>query len=193
MPLSTPAALLVIDMLQEYFRGGPLGEHRAALVDSLNRLLAEFRSRGLPIIWVRQEFREDLADAFLVMKRRDISITIAGTIGAQILPELARHESDAVVVKKRYSAFFGTDLDQQLAALMPRMLVVSGINTHACVRTTVIDAYQRDMDVVVATDCVGSYDREHHEVTLRYLGSGVAELLSNDAIVARLSPLSSAR
>jgi hypothetical protein len=81
MPQSTPAALLVIDMLLDYFRAGPLAEQRKALVDSLNLLLAEFRSRGLPIIWVRQEFREDLADAFLEMKSRKISITIAGTAG----------------------------------------------------------------------------------------------------------------
>jgi isochorismate hydrolase len=53
----------------------------------------------------------------------------------------------------------------------------------------VIDAYQRDLDVVVAADCVGSYDREHHDVTLRYLAKGLATVLSNDAIVARLGPL----
>jgi len=113
------------------------------------------------VIWVRQEFNEDLSDAFLDMRRRHVSVTIAGTNGARILPELTQASNDHVIVKKRYSAFFGTSLDGLLATLNPRSLVVAGINTHACIRTTVIDAYQRDYDVVLAADCIGSFDTEH--------------------------------
>ena len=51
---------------------------------------------------------------------------------------------DPVIVKKRYSAFSKTDLEDVLQRLMPDELVLAGINTHACVRTTAIDAYQRD-------------------------------------------------
>ena len=46
--------------------------------------------------------------------------------------------------KKRYSAFFKTGLDQTLDLLKPVVLVLAGVNTHACVRMTAIDAYQRD-------------------------------------------------
>jgi nicotinamidase-related amidase len=38
---------------------------------------------------------------------------------------------------------------------------IAGINTHECVWTTAVDAYQRDFDVVLARDCIGSYDAEH--------------------------------
>jgi len=74
-----------------------------------------------------------------------------------------------VIIKKRYSAFFGTTLDETLARLTPDTLILAGINTHACVRTTAIDAYQRDWPVVLAGDCIGSYDQEHHEISLRYM------------------------
>lgn len=40
-------------------------------------------------------------------------------------------------------ASIGTDLDATLKNVCPDLVVVAGINTHACVRTTVIDAYQR--------------------------------------------------
>jgi nicotinamidase-related amidase len=180
-------ALLVIDMLGDYFDRVPeLSSQRARLVAAINQLTHAFRSAGQPVIWVRQEFRPDLSDASLDMRRRGVAVTIAGTDGARILPDLAQAPTDHTIVKKRYSAFFGTRLDALLATLAPRTLVVAGINTHACIRTTVIDAYQRDYDVVVASDCIGSYDAEHHDVTIRYLGGKLARLASNSAIIGQL-------
>ena len=180
-------AFLVIDMLVDYFDRVPeLSAQRTRLTTGINQLTRAARSAGQPVIWVRQEFREDLGDAFLDMRRRRVAVTIAGTNGAKILPELTRASDDHVVVKKRYSAFFGTSLDDLLAILNPRSLVNAGINTHACVRTTVIDAYQRDYDVVLAADCIGSYDAEHHDITVRYLDGKMARLAANSEIVDRL-------
>jgi len=179
--------LLVIDLLNDYFRQLPLAAHREHLVNSVNRLTAAFRQAGQPIIWVRQEFAPDLSDAFLRMRRENVHVTIAGTDGCELLPDLDRLPTDRVIVKKRYSAFFGTGLDEMLATMRPTTLVLAGINTHACVRMTAIDAYQRDYDVIVATDCVASYDPEHHEVTKRYLDAGIARFVSSDEI-ARMLP-----
>lgn len=92
------------------------------------------RQRDYPVIWVRQEFEPDLRDAFPEMISKNIRITIRGTDGCQIVSNLDVISSDAVVVKKRYSAFFGTGLDQTLLGLKPGGLVIAGINTHACVR-----------------------------------------------------------
>jgi nicotinamidase-related amidase len=180
-------ALLVIDMLVDYFQSVPeLSRQRTRLVAAINHLTQAFRSAGQPIIWIRQEFQPDLSDAFLDMRRRGVALTIAGTDGAGILPDLEQAGTDHTIVKKRYSAFFGTRLDSLLATLEPRALVVAGINTHACIRTTVIDAYQRDYDVVVASDCIGSYDAEHHEVTVRYLNGKMARLASNAEVIQQL-------
>jgi nicotinamidase-related amidase len=180
-------ALLVIDMLVDYFERVPeLSAQRARLTTGVNQLTYAARSAGQPVIWVRQEFREDLSDAFLDMRRQRVAVTIAGTNGAKILPELTQASDDHVVVKKRYSAFFGTSLDDLLATLNPRSLVVAGINTHACIRTTVVDAYQRDYDVVLATDCIGSYDADHHAITVKYLDGKMARLATNSEIAEQL-------
>jgi len=173
-------------MLNDFFQEGPLAERRAELVNGINHLVGLFRSRDLPVIWVRQEFAPDLSDAFLELRRRGIAVTITGTEGCQILPELDVRPEDRVIVKKRYSAFFGTDLEETLISLSPDRLVVAGVNTHACVRTTVIDAYQRDYRVVIATDCIASYDQEHHDVTMRYLGGKMAQLMSNAEVSSLL-------
>ena len=179
-------ALIIIDMVNDFFREGPLALRRADLVSSINELVQSFREHNQPVIWVRQEFAPDLSDAFLEMKKQGIRITIAGTEGCQLLPELRFLPTDPVIVKKRYSAFFRTGLDEVLASVQPDLLVVAGINTHACVRTTILDAYQRDYEVVVAFDCVASYDQQHHDITMKYLDGEKAQLRSNSEILALL-------
>ena len=172
------AVLIIVDMLNDFFERSPvLAKERARLVTNTNLLVSGFRSAGLPVFWIRQEFAPDLHDAFQEMRANNFSITIAGTTGCQLLSELNCLPEDCVIIKKRYSAFFGTDLDARLVKLQPDFLVVAGVNTHACVRTTAVDAYQRDHEVVVAADCVASTDPEHHDVTLRYLDGNICRVL----------------
>lgn len=179
---------LIIDMLNDFFRQHPrLAEQRTHLVASINMLIESFRQHDQPIFWVRQEFAPDLHDAFIEMRKQNLHVTIAGTDGCELLPELDYRPTDKLIVKKRYSAFFGTDLEATLKNVGPDLLVVAGINTHACVRTTVIDAYQRDYEVVVATECIASYDEAHHEMTKRYLDGAIAQLLPNREIVRMLA------
>src|ERR1700760_3877318 len=97
-------------MLVDFLDRWPVGE-RVALVAAIHTLVDGFRAAGHPVVWVRQEFAPDLSDAFREMKRDDIRITIAGTAGARIVPELTPGADDLQILKKRYSAFFGTPLD----------------------------------------------------------------------------------
>jgi nicotinamidase-related amidase len=173
--------LVVIDMVQDFLEGWE-PERRQSLVESVNELVNIVRSAACPVIWVRQEFEPDLRDAFPEMKAKGIRINIKGTPGCQLFPRLSVDSSDAVVIKKRYSAFFGTNLDEILHRLRPDAMILAGINTHACIRTTAIDAYQRDWRVVLASDCVDSYDREHHDISLRYMKDKIASIMSNEEI-----------
>jgi len=178
--------LIVIDMLRDFLTSWER-ERKERLVNSVKQLVTVMRDSSLPVIWVRQEFEPDLRDAFPEMRAKGIRITIRGTPGCEILPELGAAPSDVVIVKKRYSAFYGTTLDETLARLGPDAIILAGINTHACIRTTAIDAYQRDWPVILAEDCIDSYDREHHEISLRYMKDKVAALMSNEEIRSALN------
>jgi nicotinamidase-related amidase len=173
--------LIVIDMLNDFLAKWPEAS-KTRLLSSTKDLVGMMRQRGHPIIWVRQEFEPDLRDAFPEMLSKGIKITIKGTDGCQIVADLAMAPSDHVVIKKRYSAFFKTDLDQTLDSLKPDVLVLAGINTHACVRMTAIDAYQRDWKTIVAVDCVDSYDREHHDISLEYIKDKIALVMTNEEL-----------
>jgi nicotinamidase-related amidase len=165
-------------MLNDCFGHAELGRMRAALCSSINQLTALARAKGFPVIWVRQEFEPDLSDAFLDMRRGSIRMFIKGTPGPLILDELVRHDSDIEVVKKRFSIFYGTGLNSLLRKLGTDSLILAGVNTHACIRTAAIDAYQRDFQVTIVRECVASKDAGHHEMTLDYLGGGIATLVT---------------
>ena len=182
----TSNCLIVIDM-QNDFLDRLEDASRAGLIVNTNQLIDLFRVSGCPVIWVQQLLSPDLSDAPLLMRDRRMSVVIDGTSGAEIHSDLARDDEDAVVVKKRYSAFFGTNLEQVLRALAPERITLAGVNTHACVRTTAIDAYQRDIRVVLASDCIASHDQEHGRISMAYMDRNIAVAMTNNQISDRMT------
>jgi nicotinamidase-related amidase len=178
-------ALIVIDMLNDFLEEWEPAR-KEKLIQSINELVEIIRGLGHSVIWIRLEFEPYLSDAFLEMKAKGIRTTIKGTPGSQITSELHVAPRDVVIVKKRYSAFFGTTLDDALSRVDPDAIILAGINTHACIRTTAVDAYQRDWTVILASDCIDSYDREHHEISMRYMKDKLAAGMSNPEIWAAL-------
>src|SRR6185369_1369222 len=147
-------AVLIIDMLNDFFLEGRLKEHRKQLCENINALSGWARRNKIKISWVRQEFKQDLSDAFITMRNRYIYKTIENTEGSYILSELNRNHDDLEIIKKRYSPFYKTELDTILDRNGIKQLILCGVNSHACVRIAAIDAFQRDMDVIIASDCV---------------------------------------
>ena len=179
--MDVTTCLLNIDLTNDCLR------HLAApeadrIIAGTNELVGLFRSTERPIVWVRQEFAPDLSDAFLEMRRRSIQAHVAGTPGAELDPRLDVRATDLMVIKKRYSAFFGTALDELLRKLNADTLILTGVNTHACIRTTAIDAYQRDLGVIFASECVGTYDEEHGQISMRYMDGKIGHALTNREI-----------
>jgi maleamate amidohydrolase len=178
--------LLIIDMLNDLLSNWSIAD-RTSLVQGIQHLTETFRAANKPIVWVRQEFEPDLSDALQEMRRKKIRITIKGTEGAKIIAGLTPRSEDHHVIKKRYSAFFGTDLDRLIADLKIDTVVLAGINTHACVRMTAIDAYQRDLEVIIPKEAVASYDRSHEDISLRYMDGKIASVVSITELASRMS------
>jgi maleamate amidohydrolase len=185
-------AVFVIDMLNDCFSHVELQQVRASLCSSINELTSLARQNGLPVIWVRQEFESDLSDATIDMKRENIQMFVKGTRGALLLDELTRTDFDLEIVKKRYSMFFGTNMDELLERLDVNEVILSGVNSHACVRMSAIDAYQRDLPVTIVRECVASKDVLHHDVTLDYIDGGIATVVTLDALRTQLAPATKA-
>ncbi|EAS41104.1 cysteine hydrolase [Photobacterium profundum] len=179
--------LLVIDVQEDFFRTGRLAEKRVQFTLALNELLTQFRDKNQNIIWVRQVFKDDLSDSYLTLRQSKQKWTIEGTVGCEVLNELVQKPNEPEIIKKRYSAFFNTELEEILNAIAPSEIIIAGVNTHACVRVTAIDAYQRDYQLVLAKECIDSYDQGCHDESFGYMvNSGIGVPLSNAQIIEKL-------
>lgn len=174
-------SLIVIDMQNDFLERLE-DDDRTGLIFNTNQLINLFRVSGCPVIWVQQLLSPDLSDAPLLLRDRGKSVVIDGTTGAGIHSDLARNADDTVVIKKRFSAFFGTDLEQILRDLAPERVTLAGVDTHACVRATAIDAYQRDIRVLLASDCLASHDPEHGRISMAYMDRNIALAMTNEKI-----------
>ena len=165
-------------MINDCFIHESLAESRKSLCASINDLLAFARRRQFSVFWVRQEFDASLCDAFTGMKAQGVSLYIRGTTGPQLLDEFTPIDEEYEIIKKRYSMFFGTELDDRLTKLNPSELILAGVNTHACIRMAALDAFQRDYKTSIIEECVDSYDKVHHRISLDYLNRGIATVMS---------------
>ena len=112
---------------------------------------------------------------------------VAGSGEEEIIDELADLAAAARrVVKRRYSAFFGTDFEILLKGLKVDTLFLCGGLTDVCVHYTFVDAHQHDYHAHVVEDCVGGSSFEAHNASLKameYLQHG-ARCSSGDVIAA---------
>ena len=195
-------ALLVIDVQGEYFDadGPAYVEHARDIVGRVNRLVDVFRAEGLPIVFVQHAHRADGSDAGRMGDFADPGEEDAFVEGAprvELIPELHVEPGDVIIVKRRYSAFLGTDLEAVLHTAGVRAVVICGLMTSFCCETTARDAHGRDYEVLFAADAVEGPDLEgadgrrvpHDAVlanTVTALGAGFAEIVSTGEVVERL-------
>jgi nicotinamidase-related amidase len=177
-------AFMFIDLLEDFFVNPPLSELRDSICAGVNDLAEFARHCDYPVFWVRQEFKPDLSDAFLSMRETGTRITIQGTKGSYLLKELVKAPHDYEIVKKRYSAFFETNLKQLLDSLGCDPIILGGVNTHACIRVSAVDAFQMDRHVILATETIASYDEQYHLESMRYLEQAIGKAMSNLQIKA---------
>jgi nicotinate phosphoribosyltransferase len=159
-------AVLVVDMLRCFLeRGHPLyvGDRARRIIPSVKFLLKRELSQGSKVFFLCD--RHDPDDQEFKMFPPHC---IAGTPGAEVIPELAEYARE-IIPKKRYSSFFNTPLGERLNELKPETLVVMGVLTDICVLHTVADARNRDYEVEVPLDCVASSDERRHHFALEHM------------------------
>ena len=178
-------ALMVIDMQRDFLLPGGFGEtlgndvsQLAVVVPPLRDLLAAARAAGMLIIHTREGHRPDLSDLPPAKHRRGKPslrigdpgpygrILIRGEYGHDIIDELAPFEGEIVIDKPGKGAFYATDLQLILESHDITSLIITGVTTEVCVHTTVREANDRGYEVLVPSDCVGSYFPEFQRIGL---------------------------
>ncbi|MFD7020865.1 cysteine hydrolase family protein [Streptomyces sp. NPDC059928] len=164
-------ALLVMDYQPAILAALPESGDRNALLGRVEGAIADVRTHGGTIAYVRVGFTEADWDAIPAINKSFAPLAQHRVMhhedpDAAIHERLAPQDGDIIVRKLRYGGMSTTDLDQQLRERGITTLVVSGISTSGVVLSTVIDAADRDYQLYVLSDGVADPDTEVHKILL---------------------------
>ncbi|MFY9494176.1 MAG: isochorismatase family cysteine hydrolase [Limnochordia bacterium] len=158
-------ALLIIDMLKDFIElDGVLttGEAGREIIPFIQGKIEEFRQQGYPIIYICDSHERDDKEFDMFTPH-----CLAGSEGSEIIDELQVAPEDKIIKKRRYSAFFGTDLDLYLRERGISEIHLVGVNTNICVLYSAADARNLNYAVTIYGNGVASFDPEAHKFALK--------------------------
>lgn len=174
LTLGSRPALIVVDMSLGFTSpDSPLGGDFQSVKAANLSLLTEFRKQHLPIYFSTVVYHDDASASVFRTRLPDLNILMADSKWVQIDPFLKRKDDEVIIEKSGPSAFFGTDLAEQLNTVNADSLVITGLTTSGCVRATVIDGLQNNYPLFVPRQACG--DRNHtaaqanlHDIHAKY-------------------------
>jgi nicotinamidase-related amidase len=167
VPESSPVAVLVVDVINdmEFDGGEELLENSLSMASSLASFLNRARAAGVPVIYVNDNFGKWRSD----FRQQLGHVLEDGVRGEPIAKLLRPDEEDYFVLKAKHSGFYHTQLDLLIDYLQVRTMVLAGFQTDICVLFTASDAYMRDLEILVPSDCSAAATMEHHERGLEHM------------------------
>jgi nicotinamidase-related amidase len=181
MDIHGQAALIVIDVQKgelpdsasagiPVMAGGPERHRR------IRGLVAAARAAAVPVIFIQEVHKPSGADFGRELDGAEGQHCIEGELETELAIE--PRPAEYLIRKRRYSAFFATELDLVLRSLGAQTLILVGALTDVCVHYTAVDAHQHDYRFRVVRDCVGGSTEAAHEAALRAM-----TYLQRDAVV----------
>ncbi len=180
-------ALLIIDM--EVYFASPSGHSFLPavkdIIPGIKKLLEFFRERKLTVIYTAHHHKNPEEYGGMLIEWWGSYIK-GGTDQAEICEELKNLPEERVLKKRRYSAFYQTELELVLKGKRIENLVITGVMTNLCCETTARDAFMRDFRVFFIADGNASASEEMHLSSLKNLAFGFAHVLTAEDMVGLL-------
>src|SRR6266513_2821674 len=163
-PDKSEVALLLIDIINDldFPEANELLRCARPMARKLLRLKERAKKAGVPVIYVNDNFGRWRSD----FRRQVVHCLRERSRGREIASLLQPQEDDYFVLKPKHSGFFSTTLDTLLRYLGAKKLIVTGIAGNFCVLFTANDAYMRDYDLIIPSDCTASNTPEENRQAL---------------------------
>jgi nicotinamidase-related amidase len=167
VPDTSAVALLLLDVINdlEWEGGELLLEHALPMARKLADLKRRARAAGIPATYVNDNYGRWQSDFNRLIEH----CMEEGVRGRPMVELLLPDERDYFVLKPKHSGFFSTTLDVLLDYLKARTLIITGVAGNICVLFTANDAYMRDFNLVVPTDCCASNDPVENDHALEQI------------------------
>lgn len=191
-------AFVVIDMQNAFVAEGGVIEVPASreIIPTINRMAAECRALGVPVIWIRSHHPKGgsdwrhFFDHFVRPERREAAAAALSddAPSSRFHPEMDIGDEDYIVIKNRYSCLIpgASSLERLLRSLGCDTLLLAGTKTNICVESTARDAMMLDFRVVVLSDATAALTDEEHQASLNVLIQEFADILVTDEVVEEL-------
>lgn len=179
-------ALIIIDMQNDFISEEAPIECPGGrdIVPNLQKLRNWAKKNDIPVFYTKETHREQKVDYGLELERSEPEHCLEGTKGAEIISELTPKGYEFVIIKRRYSAYYLTDLEVLMREFGKKTLIITGVATNVCVYATALDAMQRDVHVVVVSDGVAGTNIELHKAFLQNIKYVIGDVVSTDEIIS---------
>jgi len=172
------SAVIVVDMQKGFMApAGTLycGDAAREIIPQIKERVEREKAEGAAVFFTQDSHAPDDPEFEMFPPH-----CVAGSEEEVIIDELSDLMEGARIIKKRrYSAFFDTDLEAQLVKAGPERVVVMGDCTDICVLYTVADLRNRDYAVEVPANCVASFDAEQHAWALGHMEKILGATITN--------------
>ena len=177
------SALIVIDIQAGSFSVGPSEDRSIPVMPNYaermqlaRTAIDKARECDIPVIFIQEVHRPGLVDFGRELDGAETVHCVEGDPNTEIAVEqMGFLANDYLIKKRRYSAFFGTDLEILLRGLKVDTLLLCGGLTDVCVHYTFVDGHQNDYYCRVIEDCVAGSSENAHQAALNameYLQTG---------------------
>ncbi|MBM7705093.1 isochorismatase family cysteine hydrolase [Metabacillus iocasae] len=162
---NTKTALIIIDMINDFQfnHGNMLAEQAQVVAANILKLKQFLTTKGVPTIYVNDHYRLWKADLDKIISY------CTNETSRSILEQIQPTEKDYFLIKPKHSIFYGTALNMLLAELEIETLILCGIAGNICVLFSANDAYMREYNLIIPSDCIASNVAEDNEFALKMM------------------------
>lgn len=177
MTIVTDTVLLIIDMQNDFYNLRTSSNPRQELSDKARvqvyhaskETILWARKKGIPVIWTYEMHRPDLIDIGIELELEGehcIENQNGVKLVREVIPEIKENDIH-IINKRRWDAFFGTDLEIILRGLQTKTIIIIGAMAGACVTATAFSAKMRDYKTQLVPEAIwGSIDSKEAMITL---------------------------
>jgi len=182
------SVLLIVDMEYGFLDSkSPLFVNLGfEIVTNIKKILNIYREKKLQIIFVKREHRKsgiDIDKTRVEIFKKSKGLILENDKSSEIIDDLKPLKDEIIVIKRRWSSFFGTELDMLLRRLNIKNLIVTGIQTPNCIRATVYDALSLDYNVIVISDATASKSEKIQKNNLFDIENLGVDILTTDELI----------